>query len=495
MLTQLLLYLCKIRSKMKRALIGREKEIETLVLSFNSNRPELVAIIGRRRVGKTFLVKQTYQDYIDFELTGLQHASKAEQIQNFIFAFRNFFPDYEIEQKPGSWLEVFFLLSRALEQKKKQEKLVVFLDELPWLASKRSGFITALGWFWNSWATNQNIVLVICGSAASWMIEKVINDRGGLHNRVTKLIFLGPFSLGETEAFMQSKHVHLSRYQITQLYLAMGGIPMYLDQVKPGLSAIQNIQEICFHKDGYLRREFDRLFSSLFDNAENHLKIVRALATKKIGLTRKEIIAIAGLKNGGTLTTTLNELNQSGFLEIYAGYGKKKQMSLYRLTDPYSLFYLTFLEPLGANAKTDFTKLSDLQHYKSWSGYAFENICLMHIDQIKKALGISGIYTSVSSFVVKAQDNLAGAQIDLLIDRGDHSINLCEIKYSNKDYEVTKKDVDNIENKKRVFQHHTKTTKHIFTTIITTFGVVKNKHKLNQIDQVVTLDDLFVSLS
>lgn len=477
---------------MKRRLIGREKEIETLELSFESNKPELIAVIGRRRVGKTFLIKEVYKDYLDFELTGLQHTTKTEQLQNFTFAFRNAFPDYEIETKPNSWLEAFYLLSKGLVEKKKQEKMVIFLDELPWLASKRSGFITGLGWFWNSWAVNQNVVLVICGSAASWMIDKVINNKGGLHNRVTQLMLLAPFSLGETEAFLQSKNINLSKYQITQLYLAMGGIPMYLDQIKPSLSGIQNIHAICFQKGGYLRNEFDRLFSSLFENSENHLKLIRVLASKKMGMTRKEIIKGTSFKNGGTLTATLNELNQSGFIEIYSSYGKKKQLSLYRLTDPYTLFYLTFIEALGANVKTDFTKLSDLQNYKSWSGYAYENICLMHINQIRKALGISGIYTSVSSFVAKPVDGFSGAQIDLLIDRGDHSINLCEIKYSAKDYEVTKKDVTNIDNKKRVFQYHSKTTKHIFTTIITTFGVVKNKHRLNHVDQVVVLDDLFL---
>lgn len=476
---------------MKATLIGRKREREVLEESFLSDKPEFIAVIGRRRVGKTFMIKQTYQDQIDFELTGLQNANKSDQIQNFVFALLNFFPDYELDKKPTSWLEAFHILSKVLEQKNKKEKMVVFLDELPWLSSKRSGFITGLGWFWNTWANNQNIVLIICGSAASWMIEKIINDRGGLHNRVTRLLFLAPFNLGETAAFLQSKNIHLNQYQITQLYMAMGGIPMYLEQVKPGLSAVQNIQVICFQRDGYLRNEFERLFSSLFENSENHIEVIRALADRKIGLTRKEIIKTTKFNNGGMLTTILNELNQSGFLEIYAGYGKKKQLSLYRLTDPYTLFYLTFIESLGANTKRDFSKLSDLQHYKSWSGYAFENICLMHIDQIRKALGISGIYTSISSFFAQAKDGYPGAQIDLLIDRGDHSINLCEVKYSTKEYVITKKDVANIENKKRVFQYYTKTGKHIFTSFITTYGVAKNKHQLNSVDQIVTMEDLF----
>lgn len=476
---------------MKRKVIGREKEEGTLLYALESDQPEFIAVVGRRRVGKTFLVKQTYHKNIDFELTGLQKGKKSEQLQNFLFAMSTFFPDYEIKTKPKTWLKAFFELSKALETLQKQEKIVVFLDELPWLGTKRSGFLTGLGWFWNSWAINQNIVVVVCGSAASWMINKVINDKGGLHNRTTQLILLEPFSLGETEAFLKSKNISLNQYQITQLYLAMGGIPMYLNQVKPRMSAVQNIQATCFQRGGYLRNEFDRLFASLFENYENHIELVRVLAAKKIGMTREEIIAKTKFNNGGMLTDYLNELSESGFIEIYAGYGKKKQMSIYRLTDAYCLFYLTFIEPLKANLRTDFTKLSDLPNYKAWSGYAFENICLTHIDQIRKALGISGMFTSVSSFVAKPKDGLPGAQIDLLIDRSDYSINLCEIKYYNTDYEVTKSDVNNLANKKRVFQYHTKTKKHIFTSLITTFGVINNANRLNHIDHIVTLKDLF----
>ncbi len=476
---------------MNQAIIGRKEEVKSLSEALISNQPELVAVIGRRRVGKTFLIDQTYLNRIDFKLTGLQYIKKSEQLQNFVFALKNYFPDFEMESKPKSWLEAFHTLSKALVVEAKSEKMVIFLDELPWLGTKRSGFLTGLSWFWNTWANNQNIVVVICGSAASWMIEKVINNKGGLHNRVTQMIFLYPFTLGETKTFLQSKNIRLNHYQITQLYLTMGGIPMYLNQVKRSLSAIQNIQAICFQRGGYLRKEFNRLFASLFDNFENHVTLIRVLATKRMGMTRKEIIAKSKFKNGGMLSKILDELNESGFIESYSGYGKKKRLSLYRLTDSYSLFYLTFIEPLGNNAQVDFTKLSDLPNYKSWSGYAFENVCLMHIDQIRKALGISGMFTSISSFFTKPIDGFSGAQIDLLIDRSDQSINLCEIKFSNSDYEVTKNDVANLDTKKQVFQYHTKTKKHIFTSLITTHGVVENTHKLNHIDQVVTLDDLF----
>ena len=323
------------------------------------------------------------------------------------------------------------------------------------------------------------------------MIEKVINDRGGLHNRITKLVYLYPFTLSETEEFLVTRKIKLSRYQIVQLYMTMGGIPMYLDQLKSGLSAVQNIQKICFERDGYLRQEFDRLFSSLFDNFQNHVEVVRALANKKIGLTRNQIIEITKFTNGGMLTTILNELSQSGFIGIYSGYGKKSRESIYRLTDDYSLFYLTFLESLGENTNADFTRLSELPKWKAWSGYAFENVCLYHINQIRESLSINGIYSTTSSFFALPKDGLSGTQIDLIIDRNDNSINICEIKFSEEDYLVTKKDIDNITVKKQVFRHHSKTKKHLFTTLITTFGVVENANKINYIDQVVTMEGLF----
>jgi uncharacterized protein len=472
-------------------IVGRKSQIGDLQAAMVSNRAEMVALIGRRRIGKTFLVKQVYENRINFELTGIQYANKKEQIQNFLMQVAKYCPNHEVQKKPDSWLEAFFLLANALENQKTLQKKVVFIDELPWLGSKRSDFIKGLSWFWNSWAESKKIVLVICGSAASWMIKKVINDKGGLHNRVTKLIYLYPFTLNETEEFLKNKQVKLNRYQITQIYMTMGGVPMYLDQLKPGLSAIQNIQKVCFEQEGYLRNEFYRLYSSLFNNFENHVEIIKALAKKRVGLTRNQIIENTKFKNGGMLTEILDELEKSGFIEVNSPFEKLKRESLYRITDQYSMFYLTFLEKLPKNSNIDFQTMSSLPKWKAWSGYSFENVCFYHIKQIKQALGISGINSSTSSFFAQPKDNLPGTQIDLLIDRSDNCINLCEMKFSNDKYEVTKKDLENIMTKKSVFRYHSKTNKHIFTTLITTFGAIENSNKIGNIDQVVSLDNLF----
>ncbi len=477
---------------MKNILIGRITQKQALKEALVSSKPEMIALVGRRRVGKTFLVNNIYEEHIDFEITGLQYGNKRAQLENFSLRMGRHFPNYALKEIPKSWLKAFDELTLALESLDKKTKIVVFLDELPWLATRKSGFLTGLSYFWNSWAAKENVVVVICGSAVSWMIKKVINDRGGLHNRVTRLLTLYPFTLAETAAYCKAKNINLSPYQILQLYMVMGGIPMYLDQVKKGLSAIQNIQNICFAPTGYLHNEFERLFASLFSDHQKHIAIIRALATKRKGLTRTAIINTTKLTNSGKLTDILFELETSGFITIYGGYGKKTKESLYRLTDAYSLFYLTFLEPLGKNAHLDFTKLSDLPSWKTWSGYTFENICLIHIHQIRKALSIGGITSSISTFIARPKDGLPGTQIDLLIDRSDQSINICEIKFSAVDYLITKKDVNNIETKKQVFSYHTKTKKHLFTTIITTMGVVENSHKLNTVDQVITLEDLFL---
>ncbi|MEY4937498.1 MAG: hypothetical protein RIS64_3857 [Bacteroidota bacterium] len=476
---------------MNNLLIGRKRPIAELEEARTSQKPELVALIGRRRVGKTYLVKQTYAQQIDFELIGAQHGTIGSQIQNFVLSIGKYFPDFVIKQKPNTWIESFHFLGQALETLPKTEKKIIFFDELPWLDTKRSNFVAGLSYFWNSWAVNQSIVVVICGSATSWMIKKIINDKGGLHNRVTRRLFLYPFSLAETEEYCQARHIHLNRFHLLQIYMVMGGVPMYLEQLKTGLSAVQNIQEICFTPNGYLYDEFDRLFSSLFDNYQQHILVIRALASRRNGLTRQDIIATTKFTNGGMLSDILNELEQSGFISIYNGYGKKVKESVYRLTDFYTHFYLTFIEPLGKHSKMDFAQFSDLPKWKTWSGYAYENLCLTHIDPIRKALGINGIASSISSFVAAPKDGLSGAQIDLLIDRSDQSINVCEIKFSSDAYEVTKKDIDNIANKKAVFRHHTKTNKHLFTTLISTFGVVNNSNRINYIDQVVTQDDLF----
>ncbi len=476
---------------LRNRLIGRIEEKRILENAYQSNRPEMVAVIGRRRVGKTFLVKSVYEQQIDFEITGIQHATRQEQLRNFMLQIGKFSQGVFPQTEPKDWLEAFYLLSKFLEMKQKSEKKIVFLDELPWLATHKSGFLKGLSWFWNSWAVNQKVVVVICGSAASWMIKNVVHDKGGLHNRITKRIYLRPFDLYETEQFFKAKNFNFDRYHILHLYMALGGVPHYLEEVEGGQSAPQNIDSICFADNGLLKDEFSKLYSSLFDDSQAHLKVIRALASKQKGLTRSEIVQLTRLKEGGGLTNTLEELQHSGFITVYLPFGKKKKEGLYRLTDEFSLFHLQFMENSRLVGKNSWQQLSQTQAYGSWAGYAFESICLKHLPQIKKALGISGVYATASSFFRKGTDEDEGMQFDLLIDRADHVINVCEIKFYQAEYVIDKAQAMDFRNKMAAFKTASNTKKQLFLTLITTFGLKQNTHSLGLVDSSLTMDDLF----
>ncbi len=477
--------------KQTQKLVSREEEKQRLLLALASNKPELVALTGRRRVGKTFLVRKAYEDHIKLEITGLQKDKQKAQLKNFLISMRAYGLYTTSETAPNNWLDVFYLLTQQLEKQNFSNKYVVFFDELPWMAGKRSDFISGFSYFWNSWASKQHIVVVICGSATSWMIEKVINDRGGLHNRITDIIHLHPFTLKETEQFLIAKNINYPRYQLLLLYMAIGGIPMYLDFIRRDVSAVQNINLLCFRASGFLFDEFNRLFPALFERHERHTSIVKALSTKQKGLTRQEILKATRLPNGGSFSKTLKELQQSGFIKTFSGVGKKKKATLFRLTDSYCLFYLSQIEPNKDSQTLNFEQLFQTPSFKSWSGYSYENVCFAHIIQIKNKLGISGMLTKVFSYVAKPVDGLPGTQIDLLIDRIDDTIHICEIKFSKGSYILEKKTADNIRQKHAVFQYNSKSKKHLFTTFITTFGLVNNKWTMELVDQSLTMDDLF----
>lgn len=473
-------------------LIGRHKETKLLNKVLESNKAEMIAVIGRRRVGKTFLINNIYKDHIIFEQTGVRNASDEKQLK--AFAKKIEILAGEKMDKPEDWMDVFFMLRKVLENKvNKEKKVVLFFDELSWLASEGSSFLDYLGYFWNTWASQQNLVIVLCGSASSWIIQKVINDKGGLHNRVTKYIHLKPFTLAETEEYLRKeKHAKFTRYQITQMYMAFGGIPLYLEAVEAAKSAIQNINDICFTETGLLRNEFNRLYPALFENADNHIAVIRALAKKHSGMSRTEIIKAAKVPNGSSTTRVLEELEQSDFIMAYHPFGKKKKDKIYRLTDEYSLFYLRFIEDTAYEGDGTFMQLSQLQEFKIWCGYAYENVCMKHVPQIKKVLGISGVYTTTYSYYKKATDDEKGLQIDMLLERADRVINLFEIKFYNTEYVFTKEHAAKVQERLHLFMRLSKTRHYTLMTMITTFGLKHNEHSLGLINPVLVLDDLFL---
>ncbi|GHT45360.1 ATPase [Bacteroidia bacterium] len=470
-------------------IIGRKKEQQLLEEYYHSDKAEFVVVCGRRRVGKTFLIRECYRDKFAFYLSGAENATKAAQLKNFNVAI-NTYSGYPYPAVTD-WQDAFLQLQHYIENKTAKEKIVLFFDELPWLDNKKSGFLSAFEYFWNTFASaNRNILLIACGSATSWIVSKIINSRGGLHNRVTRQIFLEPFTLHETEQFLQSRNIAMKRIQIIECYMIMGGIPYYLEQIDRTTGLSQNIDNLFFTKNGILRNEFPRLFSSLFKHSEIYVKIIKALGKKNKGLTRDEIIRITKIANGGRLSKMLEELELCGFIRIDDSFNNKKKNRLYQLTDFYSMFYLNFIDSKKNTAGNYWVNIADSSTYKAWCGFSFEKLCVAHLPQIRRKLGISGVLSFTSSWRYFNEDS--GAQIDLLIDRKDNVINVCEMKYAQKEYLITKRDDESFRNKIALFQEDTKTRKTIHLTLISTFGAKRNEY-WGDIQSEVTMNDLFES--
>ncbi|MGB0839866.1 MAG: AAA family ATPase [Chitinophagales bacterium] len=481
---------------MSKKLVGRIKEQQLLTKLLKSEESEFVAVYGRRRVGKTFLIETVYAKEMVFAITGLNKVGKELQLENFTNTLNTHLGEHkELFRSPKSWLQAFFQLQQYLTKLECAHKRVIFIDELPWLATQRSNFLPALENFWNSWASKRNdIILVVCGSAASWMISKVIRGRGGLHNRITQRIRLLPFNLQETALYLQSRNIQLERYDIVQLYMVMGGIPYYLKAVERGRSAVQVIDEACFSKDGLLRDEFYNLYEGLFNKPERYVDVVKVLAKTPKGLTRRELMKAAKLSSGGTTTKIFDSLEESGFIIKYLPVGKNLKLALYKLSDPYSAFYLKFIANSRASGVGSWLKKSATASWRSWSGFAFERLCLAHIEQIKMVLGISGIYTEESSWRKQGTTTEGGIQIDLVIDRGDNAINICEIKFSQEEFILTKAYATQLREKISSFKKSTKTRKTLFLTLITTFGLTENAHSNSLVHHSIDLEKLFKPL-
>ena len=475
-------------------IIGREEEKLLLERITTNKKADLVAVYGRRRIGKTYLIRNCLQKHISFEYSGVHNVETGVQLSRYCQALTNQLNNKIALPIATDWFAAFELTAKLLQKKLRRKKIIFFLDEFPWMQTPKSNFLAAFEQFWNTWACKQsNLAVILCGSAASWMIQNVVRNKGGLHNRITQKIALQPFTLYETEAFLKSRNIQLNRYQVTQLYMAFGGVPHYLEQAAPGLSAAQIIDKACFTKNGFLYNEFTDLYKALFDGADRHFKVIKALAAKPMGLNRNEIIKVCKLQSGGSTTALLEELSASRFITAYIPVGKKIKDSIYKLTDEYSLFYLKFMEANRSGGKGTWTRLSDTPTWKSWSGFAFESICMKHIPAIKTALGISGIYSETAIWKSRGNSSNDAAQIDLVISRRDNSINLCEIKFYEKPFSIDKKYAAALLQKKYVFQQETKTRKHLFITLISSTGLQPNEHSIGLIDQQLTLDHLFTS--
>ncbi len=473
-------------------LIGRTEQINRLDKIIKSQKAALVAVIGRRRVGKTFLIRKHLDNNIVFLFTGLYQSNLKEHLDRFSQALSVSMNMPLKAETPASWFEAFDKLADFISGIKTNKKKVIFLDEFPWMATNRSRFLTAFTSFWNTFASQRNnLVVIICGSSASWMINKVLKNRGGLHNRVTERILLEPFDLAETKTFLKKKNIILNSIDIIRLYMMIGGIPFYLDQLEKGESLIQFIDRICFTKNALLRLEYDELLASLFDHSEKHTLIIETLFRHPRGLLRDELLKKTKLQSGGGFSTILDELETSNFIISAIPWGKKAKERIYKLKDYYILFYLQYVKNTKVGKTRVWEKMANSPSFRSWSGLAFENICIDHIDNIKKALKIEGIYSQSGTWHTRGDEVVPGAQIDLLIDRADNIINICEIKFSNAPYIITADYAKKVRNKLAAFAHKTKSKKALFPTMITTYGLVENQHSKSLIQSSIEMKDLF----
>ena len=473
-------------------IIGRNTEIDILKDSLSSTESKLIAVYGRRRVGKTFLIRQFYKKNLILDIAGLHKGTMKDQLLHFKNKLIKTGHKAAKQEILKSWMQAFGLLEDYIDTIKTKGKKVIFIDELPWFDTPRSKFLMAFENFWNDYCSKKtDLIVVICGSAAAWMIKKIMKNKGGLHNRVTEKIKLLPFTLKETELFLQNKGIRWSQYDITQLYMTVGGIPFYLNGIRKGESYTQYIDRVCFTNTGLLHDEFDELYSSLFDKSELHYNVIKALGTVKAGITRTAVIEKANLKSGGTFTKIIDELVESGFITKFLPFDNNVNLCLYRLTDYFTLFYLKFMQHTKANGVGTWAVKTNSASWHSWAGLAFESICLQHIAQIKKALNLTAIYTEVSSWKGVYEGN--AAQVDLLIDRADNVINLCEIKFAKDEFVITKSYAKELQQKMAVFamQPNAK-NKNIFLTMITTRGTANNFYAKEMVQNKLVLKDLFV---
>lgn len=464
-------------------IIGREREIEELVRLRDSSTSEFVMVYGRRRVGKTYLIREFFEDKFDFYLTGIAHGSRVEQLMNFGMTIKQYVRNGDPLKPPTNWYEAFEQL-KSLTSKSKNKRKIIFLDELPWMVTQKSEFVKALELFWNSWASARtDVLLIVCGSASSWMVKNIVKNHGGLHNRITFKIKLKPFTLQETKLYLESRHIEWSEQMIAECYMILGGIPYYLKMLNGKYSLAQNVDQLFFNESALLEDEFENLYASLFRNSADYIRIVEALAEKKVGFSRDEILKKTKMLDGGSFSRKLEELEQCGFIRKYLSAGGVRQV--YQLVDFYSLFYETFIKR-GPHFDTDrWMNIIDTPLYNTWLGLSFERLCLAHLPQIKQKLGISGVSTNTYSLHHKE------AQVDMVIERGDNIVNLCEMKFSDDPYEIDKKYADSLRNKRSVLRGIIKKKQSVSIVMITANGLKRNQYSAELVQNEVSLSDLF----
>lgn len=469
-------------------LIGRKYEKGELEDAYNSRESEFVAIYGRRRIGKTFLVREVFKDKFSFTHSGVAKLPVKGQLQAFYNSLLE--QGYNPARVPRNWLEAFHILSVGIGERKERRK-VIFLDELPWMDSHKSDFLPAFEHFWNGWASaRKDIVLIVCGSATSWIINKIVNNHGGLHDRLSKSIRLNQFTLRECEEYVGERGLRLTRMQIIEAYMVFGGVPYYWSKLDRKYSLPQNIDRMFFAENAMLANEFDNLYSSLFKHPEPYVKLIEVLGKKKAGMTREELSSASGISQNGNMSKYLNELEACGFIRCYTPFGKQIKHSVFQLIDNFTLFHFKFLASKKIKEEGFWIKSQKTPVYANWCGLAFERVCLLHIRQIKHALGVSGVISNEYSWRTPPYADLPGVEVDLLIDRADQVVNICEMKYTVGKFMIDKKYSAILKNKVQRLYDVTKTRKAVVLTMISANGLTANAYA-NEVSTILTADDLF----
>ncbi len=475
-------------------IVGRKREMEELRNLYESNKAEFVAIYGRRRVGKTFLVKEMFQDKMTFYHSGLSPFDKERKIsmRDQLEAFYASLQRYGMEESscPKSWMEAFRRLGELLDQIDDGKRQLIFIDELPWMDTPRSKFLMAFEHFWNTWgAWHDRVMLIVCGSATSWMLDNLINSKGGLYDRLTWQIKLSPFTLGECKEFFNAKNIMLSTYDIVECYMILGGIPYYLNYLQRGKSIAQNIDLLFFDRNAKLASEFQRLFGSLFVNPDDYMKIVRLLAKRHTGYTRDEITSNLGMTSGGTFTRMLESLVASDFIVSYHPFGISQKEIRYKLCDSFCLFYLRFVDGHNRQDESFWLHHQNAPQLNAWRGLAFEQVCFAHVFKIKKALGVEGVASSESALIIRGDEEERGAQIDMLIVRDDRVVNLCEMKFLSKAFEPKTEDEQTLRERIATVQELLSFKHTVHLTLVTTVGLKANVHS-GVFQHIITIDQL-----
>lgn len=482
--------------------MGRDEEAAILQRLFDSKKPEFLALYGRRRVGKTFLIRQFFEkkDAVFFNVTGSKEGPRPKQLAHFIQQVGKVFYGGASLAISKNWNDAFHVLTEAINQQTKNKKIILFFDELPWMATKKSMLLQELDYYWNQyWSNDNRIKLIVCGSSASWIIQKIINNKGGLHNRITHKINLEPFTLSETKRFLDNQGIKLKNQQILMIYMVMGGVPYYLSRVEKGLSAAQIIENLAFTQKGVLLEEFDNLFSSLFDHSEIYIQLIKTIANRRYGIGQRELLKTVGTSvMGGVGVKALRDLEETGFIMSFIPHNHKRQGIYYRLVDEYTYFYLKWIAPIGKALqrksldKGNWQAMQRTPEWNIWLGYAFEAVCYKHISVIRKTLSISpDAIANTWRYIPRKGTKKRGAQIDLLFDRKDDAITLCEIKYSDEPFTITKEYVEALKRKIDVFKEQTRTKKQLFLTFISVNGIKNNYYAEDMISGIVTLDNFF----